>query len=485
MRIAVFVSLLFSLSICQAGEPIRIHPQSNKYFLFNDKPTVIITSGEHYGAVIHGKFDYAKYLKTLTDDGLNYTRIFTGSYVEPQGAFGIERNTIAPGEAFIAPWSRSDQPSYAGGGNKFDLNQWNQQYFDRLKAFLTEAAAKNVIVEITLFCATYSDQQWSVSPFNPANNTSGLKVEDWKALNTLSYEDINKIQRSLVEKIVTEVNAFDNVIFEIQNEPWADRSKTVDHINPYMIPKGQAAWPNSIDVPDAASIDWQHAVADWIVAAESNLPKKHLIAQNWCNFFDAVPHAAVSPHVQIVNFHYAFPSAVTLNTQLDKVIGYDETGFLGNDDNLYRRQAWRFMLSGGGLFNHLDYSFSAGLENGTDHQPNSPGAGSPNLRKQFGILAKWFNQMPFIDMKHLPTAAYCPGGKAWLMSNGKGIVAIYSEATQATTLEFDLPSGRYSMNKMQTNTGMSESNFIEHAGGKIALQIEADDAEVAWMVRKQ
>ena len=53
---------------------------------------------------------------------MNYTRIFTGAYVEPEGAFGIARNTLAPKPGrFIAPWRRSDTPGYADGGNKFDL----------------------------------------------------------------------------------------------------------------------------------------------------------------------------------------------------------------------------------------------------------------------------------------------------------------------------------------------------------------------------
>ena len=62
-------------------------------------------------------FDYRKYLDTLAADGLNYTRVFSGAYVEPQGAFNITRNTMAPQpNRFVAPWARSSQPGYANGG---------------------------------------------------------------------------------------------------------------------------------------------------------------------------------------------------------------------------------------------------------------------------------------------------------------------------------------------------------------------------------
>jgi hypothetical protein len=47
---------------------------------FRGKPTALVTSGEHYGAVLNLDFDYAKYLDTLSADGLNLTRTFSGSY---------------------------------------------------------------------------------------------------------------------------------------------------------------------------------------------------------------------------------------------------------------------------------------------------------------------------------------------------------------------------------------------------------------------
>ena len=121
--------------------PIALHPDNPHYFLWRGQPTILITSAEHYGAVMNLDFDYRKYLDTLAADGLNYTRIFSGAYVEPQGAFNIARNTLAPGPGrFIAPWARSNQPGYANGGNKFDLTRWDAAYFTRLKDFVAYAA---------------------------------------------------------------------------------------------------------------------------------------------------------------------------------------------------------------------------------------------------------------------------------------------------------------------------------------------------------
>ena len=129
----------------RAGAPLALHPGNPHYFLWRGKPTILITSAEHYGAVLNLDFDYRKYLDTLARDGLNNTRTFTGgTYVEPPGAFDITKNTLAPLPGrFISPWARSEQPGYNGGGNKFDLDRWDEAYFARLKDFVAHAGKKS------------------------------------------------------------------------------------------------------------------------------------------------------------------------------------------------------------------------------------------------------------------------------------------------------------------------------------------------------
>ena len=79
-----------------SGDPIRLHPDNPHYFLFRGKPTVLITSTEHYGAVLNGDFDAIPYLDELHARGFNLTRTFSGTYREVPGAFKIEKNTLAP-----------------------------------------------------------------------------------------------------------------------------------------------------------------------------------------------------------------------------------------------------------------------------------------------------------------------------------------------------------------------------------------------------
>ena len=136
-----------------------------------------------------------------------------------------------------------------------------------------------------------------------------------------------------------------------------------------------------------------------ITEAEANLPQRHLISQNIANGSEKIenPH----PNVSIFNFHYAVPpDAVAANYDLNKVIGDNETGFRGTSDAVYRMEGWDFILAGGGLFNHLDYSFVAGQEDGTFQYPDSqPGGGGPALRRQFKILSDFIHGFDFVKMR--------------------------------------------------------------------------------------
>jgi hypothetical protein len=145
MNKLVPLAILFVLSTTILAQPIRLHPKNPHYFLYQSRPTILISSGEHYGAVINTDFNYITYLSTLQKDGLNLTRLFCGAYIENNEAFNIARNTLAPTSGkLLVPWARSGEAGYKGGGNKFDLDSWDQAYFNRLKDFLKTAADKGI-----------------------------------------------------------------------------------------------------------------------------------------------------------------------------------------------------------------------------------------------------------------------------------------------------------------------------------------------------
>ena len=465
-RLLLSVLSIALLSGCQtpsAGRPLALHPENPHYFLFRGQPTVLITSGEHYGAVVNLDFNYVTYLDTLAADKLNLTRTFTGAYVEPVGAFNIASNTLAPGPGrFICPWPRSAEPSYAKGGSKFDLAKWDEAYFKRLKDFVAQAAQRGVIVEMNLFCPFYDEAQWKLSPQNAANNINGLGTVARTNVYTLDKNGgLLAIHDALTQKIVTELIEFDNVYYEICNEPYFG----------------------------GVTLEWQHHIADVIVATEHRLGRTHLIAQNIANGSKKIfePHTGIS----IFNFHYASPpTAVAENYALGRAIGDNETGFKGTNDAHYRMEAWEFILAGGGLYNNLDYSFVAGHERGDFVYPKTqPGGGNPGFRKQMRVLASFINSFDFVKMQpaHEVVKSGLPAkARAHVLAEPGRQYAIYIYGGTNATLTLAVSPGKYQAEWVNVFTGKCDKReTVNHSSGDLTLVSPAYDKEIALRLRRE
>jgi hypothetical protein len=461
---AVFLALSIPTATAAQRRPLALHPDNPHYFVWRGHPIVLIGSGEHYGAVLNVDFDYATYLKELEVLKLNLTRTFPGAYVEPPTAFKIAGNTLAPApNRFICPWARSTQPGYANGGNKFDLTKWDEVYLKRLKDFMTQASRRGVVVELNFFTPFYEEDIWALSPLNAVNNINGLGNVARTNVYTLDRNGgLLAVQQAMVRMLVTELNTFDNLYYELCNEPYFG----------------------------GVMLDWQSHIADVVVETEKRLPNKHLISWNVANGSKRVvnPHPAIS----IFNFHYASPpTAVALNYDLNKAIGLNETGYKSGGNSAYRMEAWEFVLAGGGLYNNLDFSFAVGHERGDFVYPNDqPGGGNTEFRRQLLVLRDFINSFKFVRMKPdasfiksvLPekTHAYC------LVESGKQYAAYFFGGTSPAPKNFavtlSLPKGSYRFEWIDVLIG--KATKAEHikstgevtlispdSGGEIALRI--------------
>ncbi|MBN1844477.1 MAG: hypothetical protein JW810_02260 [Sedimentisphaerales bacterium] len=448
---------LAALPVAQAAEPIRLHPDNPHYFLWRGKPAVLITSGEHYGAVLNRDFDYRRYLETLESFGFRLTRTFSGAYCEPHGAFSIENNTLAPAPGrLICPWARSDQPGYANGGNKFDLTKWDPEYFQRLGDFIGEAGRRGVVVELVLFCPFYEDAMWDLSPMNARNNVNGFSQVKREEVYTLQDARLQQVQDELVRKIVEELKSYDNLYYEICNEPYFA----------------------------GVSLDWQRHIAALIAATEKRLGVKHLIAQNIANQGQKIidPLAEVS----IFNFHYAKPpTTVADNYHWNRAIGDDETGFAGSGADAYRREGWDFLLAGGAVYSNLDYTFTVGHEDGSA-RPKAPGNTDPALHRQLRILNEFIGGLDFIHMR--PDDSVIRAGvpeKATaraLVLPGRAY-ALYLNGGSQAELRLELPKGDYRAEWVNTRTGrIDKSQDLNHAGGLALLASPAYQQDIALRI---
>ncbi len=320
--------MVFSGSQASAAVPIRAHPQNPYILEFRGEPTLLRTFGPPYEWLFDSTLSYTPYMNTFQRDGMNLTRVWCMGYP-----------AYVP-ENFTQPWARSASASNALDGlKKWDLNVWNEAYFTRLKAIAQAASDRGIVVEFTLYSVMYDDLEWRKSPFHPSNNVQGYGSSanryDCLRQNSANALLLEK-QKAAVKRIVRELNGFDNVFFEIVNEPF---------------------W-NEPGVKDSEEVAFHNTMLAAIREEEATLPNRHLVAHNFPQQI-----SAMSSGFDILNEHY--PAAVAgttiagaealLNNHYSrgKILSLDETNT--ETEPQTRLEAWMFFVGGGGIYNGLDY----------------------------------------------------------------------------------------------------------------------------------
>ena len=233
---------------------------------------------------------------------------------------------------------------------------------------------------------------------NSRNNVNG--IGDAARTDVLALKDsrLTEVQDAMVRKIVGELRGFDNLYYEICNEPYFQ----------------------------GVTLEWQEHISKVIAETEARFVKRHLIAQNWANGSKTIDRP--NPLVGLFNFHYSRPpESVAMNWGLRRAIGNNETGFDGTADATYRIQGWDFLMAGGALYNNLDYSFTVGHEDGSFAFPDTtPGGGSAALRRQLHYLRDFFDQIPFLRMQPADVLVEKPEGtEARVLAEAGKIYAVY------------------------------------------------------------
>ncbi len=505
------------------SEVFAVHPENPRCFIRRGKPLKILTSAEHYGAVINGDFDYAIYLEEMRRTGQNGTRVFTfyretAESIPGPGAV----NSLAPTpEGAVMPWERvSGHGRAADGLDRFDLDRWNGAYFARLKDYVGRCADARVICEIVLFCNPYDQGKYDLFPCSRASNVNGVG-EDLvhpQAFMTLDAPSITAFQEGFVRKMAAELNPFDNVYYEICNEPGGggDHSEAMER-------KVTA---------------WHARMARVLRETEAGLPNRHLIAAN-AHFVvrvsgpperPVVRHEDLSyfenPDIDVVNYHYisrkaaaeglrfAQPSGkeafagltwgfLRARDRFQKPVVFDETfsGIVrGAPERLSvnRAEAWEMILSGGAGYSNLDWSFTQADEAGSGKEPLGDGR-----RLDWRPLRGWLDLLRgllgrFDPVRLVPavglviqdpsgcgtSAATDGAGRYVIYLVDQGVYRLEACGTRTATVSLTLPPGRYRARVFGPRTGAEKDLSEVRSEGVVYLEIPAFQEDVVMLLEK-
>ena len=185
---------------------------------YRNRPVCLLTASEHYGGVINRNFDYQAYLDQMATEGLRLTRLFV-LFRELQTNLNPYSPCKPESTDYVAPYLRTGPGLALDRLPKYDLEQWNPEFFARLHGFLGTAMDKGVIVELTLLSNVYSETVWALSPLHGDNNVNSIGTVPWYDYMSTRHPALFNEQQRFIRKVLQEAAPYDNLIIEICNEP--------------------------------------------------------------------------------------------------------------------------------------------------------------------------------------------------------------------------------------------------------------------------
>ena len=190
---------------------IQIYKDNPRYWQFKGEPILLIG-----GSVEDNLFqipNLKEHLELLKSVGGNYVRSTMG-------------------------WNdEGDLPPHKKVGEKYDLNQWNEEFWTRFRNFIKWTHEMDIIVQIEVWATfTYYREPWAANPFNPKNNSNytaeetGLPtvVKDhpvaaknnffWSVPKERNQENVLKYQEKFVDKLLEETLPYGHILYCMDNE---------------------------------------------------------------------------------------------------------------------------------------------------------------------------------------------------------------------------------------------------------------------------
>ncbi|MCL2814707.1 MAG: glycoside hydrolase family 5 protein, partial [Oscillospiraceae bacterium] len=471
---------------------IGLHPENPKIFEYNGKPVMLFTATEHYGAVMNRPFDYLKYLEDMRKKRINYTRLFV-LFRELQVPTNPYSTCKPESPDYISPYRRTGPGKACDGEPKYDLNQWNDEFFFRLHEFLSTAEKYDIIVEVTLFSNTYTPMVWSCNPLHAANNLSNLKDIDIVDYNTLRDPQRTAVMERLAEKIVRETNKYTNIMYEICNEPGGDN-------------------PNHPNSPTCAESNaWVGHMIKLVRSIESKMENVHLITGE--EAYTYVPAFATLTDESFDNMDFDVVTVHPTNSTVISGKWYLLGGFMSRELNLenyrdfclegykkkkpmcmdednaasaykdecgwtiHRKRAWTTIFCGA-HYDYIDFSILPRLEAGT---PES----QKHIRAWMGYLADYLDVVDLVNVR--PAAdiiVSAPSGVVGsvLADQSDGYHIYLADAAEYDSPEYgriiaeqeivlDLKEGEYKIDAYSPATGMFSPACAVRLGNGASLRL--------------
>ena len=260
-----------------ATGPLRVSTKNPRYFTAVSDHGVeraVYLTGSHIWNNLHDgmgpgaeapsepeRFDFDGYLRLLAERGHNFIRLWRWEQVRSQAAAGNFHLNMTP-----QPWARVGPELAKDGEPRFDLGDFDDEFFDRLRERVVMAGDAGIYVGVLLFdgwALHLSPPPDSVEghPFHALNNVNGVSATSIDDLQVLPLDPVvEAIQEAYIRKVVDTLHDLPNVLWEVANESSGDGSVTKEFAQ-YLGMDEAPVWGDSTA--------WQYWVIDVVKRHEA------------------------------------------------------------------------------------------------------------------------------------------------------------------------------------------------------------------------
>ena len=151
------------------------------------------------GSVEPERFDYDGYLRFLNERGHNFIRLWRWEQFRSQAAGGSYHLNMTP-----QPWARRGPGNAKDGKPRFDLEQFDPAFFDRLRERVVQAGDAGIYVGVMFFDGwalhlSPAPDHIEGHPFHALNNVNGISASSIDDLQVLPLDPrIQAIQATYI-----------------------------------------------------------------------------------------------------------------------------------------------------------------------------------------------------------------------------------------------------------------------------------------------
>jgi len=230
----------------QTNGPLRVSSVNPRYFEDADGKIVYLTGSHTWPNLVDistadppEPFDFMAYLDWMQKYDHNFIRLWTWESLRWNSK---NYNPDKTYNVYPHAWKRTGPGLALDGKLKFNLEEFDDEYFSRLKNRIDSASKKGIYVSVMLFEGwgmQFATEGWKNHPFHPDNNINGMNADldkDGNGLEiyTLAIPEITVLQEKYIKNIIDVVNEFDNVLYEISNENHPPSTRWQYHLINYI-----------------------------------------------------------------------------------------------------------------------------------------------------------------------------------------------------------------------------------------------------------